>query len=106
MTGDSVAYRVSVTGPATIEFDAESGTTTRELLRGESVVVPSLPDITTGGSVTVTIDVVEPYECPECNVTHTDYNDKGTSVPAGDARGHIELVECGECGETIEFGVL
>ena len=48
----------------------------------------------------------DPYECPYCEETHTDYTDEGTAASPPGHRGGYELVKCERCGETIEFGVL
>jgi len=48
----------------------------------------------------------DPYECPHCGETHTDYTDEGTAASPPGHRGGYELVKCERCGETIEFGVL
>lgn len=99
-------YRVTVAGEATVRFEGEAGLSRQQDVRDGEIVVPQLPEVVSDGPVAIEIVEVEPYECPECGETHADYEDKGKTVAGPDARGGYELVECGKCGETIEFGVL
>lgn len=99
-------YRVTVDGEATVRFEGESGLTREQDVRDDDIVVPQLPDVVSDGPVAIEIETIDSYECPHCGKTHTDYEDQGTTPAGPDARGGYELVECGNCGETIEFGVL